>query len=377
MKVRAVSWLLAAALAVVAVDADAAAATDARPEDRSVLRQALDELVADGAAGALAELRDDHGTWGGTSGIAELGTARPVPAAGRFRAGSIVKTFMATVVLQLVGEGQLRLDDTVERWLPGLVPDGTRITVRHLLNHTSGLYDYLGDLPLHDPAALVNIRWRTWEPRELVRLATAHRPLFEPGAGWSYSSTNYIVIGLLVQQVTGQPYGTEVQRRIIRPLQLRGTAMPGTYPRIRGPHPHGYLLAVVDGHPNPVDITAFNPSVAGASGELISTAADLNRFFAALAGGRLLREALWREMITPTPPAEQYGLGLMRWELPCGVTAYGHTGDFVGYSSLSAVTAGARRSLTVAVTWGTAVPDDLDAVLTKAFCPPAAPAGSA
>jgi D-alanyl-D-alanine carboxypeptidase len=275
---------------------------------------------------------------------------------------------VATLVLQLVAEGKLRLDDTVERWLPGVLPTSQGITIRQLLNHTSGLYDYT-DALLTGPADVLNIRWRTWGPKELVQLATAQPPLFEPGAQWSYSNTNYILLGLVAQRVTGRQYGAEVERRIIRPLNLRDTSLPGTSPVIRGPHAHGYLPTIVDGQVLPVDITEFNPSAAWAAGEIISTAADLNRFFAALAGGRLLGEAELREMITPAAPAEDYGFGLVRQVLACGVTVYGHDGDFPGYSSWSGVTADTSRSVTVSVTWGTAAPDDFDALLTDALCP--------
>ena len=139
--------LVTATTALAVAAAPAATAAPVQP-DRAGLQERLDDVVAAGAVGALAEVRDEHGVWRGTSGVAELGTTRAVPVHGRFRVGSITKTFVATVVLQLVDEGRLRLDDTVEKWLPGVVPDGDRITVRQLLNHTSGLYDYLHTLPL-------------------------------------------------------------------------------------------------------------------------------------------------------------------------------------------------------------------------------------
>lgn len=154
------------ALAVIAVPAAATAATAAtvapKNSDRAGgLRARLDDVVAAGAVGALAEVRDERGRWRGASGVAQLGTPRAVPAGGRFRAGSITKTFLATVVLQLVDERRLRLDDTVERWLPGVVPGGDRITLRQLLNHTSGVYDYLRTLPFPPAQEFFDNRWRT------------------------------------------------------------------------------------------------------------------------------------------------------------------------------------------------------------------------
>jgi D-alanyl-D-alanine carboxypeptidase len=337
------------------------------PVDRTAFQAALDQLVAAGAAGALAEVRDEHGRWRGSSGVAELDRPRPVPVNGRFRAGSITKTFVAVVVLQLVAEGRLRLDDTVEHWLPGAVPAGDRITLRHLLDHTSGLYNYTDDLPLRDPEFL-EVRFRTWTPWELLRLATRHPLQFEPGKRWEYSNTDDIVLGLVIQQATGRPYGAEVKRRIIRPLRLHGTSVPGTNPHIRGPHAHGYLPLVSDGQVQPVDVTALNPSAAWAAGEMISTAADLNRFFAALIGGRLLGPAELQAMTSPVPPSVDYGLGLMLRRLPCGTTVYGHMGDAPGYSAWSFTTADTRRSITLSITWGTDAPDDVEALLTAALC---------
>ena len=338
-----------------------------RPVERDTLQERLDELVATGAAGALVEVRDERGTWRGASGVAELGTSRPVLANGHFRAGSVTKAFVATVTLQLVAEGRLRLDDAVERWLPGAVPGGAGVTVRRLLNHTSGLYDYTRALPLLDQAGFQSIRWRSWDPRELVRLATDQPPLFDPGARWSYSSTNYILLALIIEQVTGHPYGAEVEGRIIRPLGLPATFLPGTSIRVPGPHARGYLPDR-NGQAPPLDVTEFNPSAAWAAGEIISTAADLNRFFVGLLGGGLLGVATLREMTTLAPGARDYGLGLRRRVLACGITAYGHEGDAIGYSSWSFTTADTRRCVTVSVSWGTGRPDDPDTLLSNALC---------
>jgi len=345
------------------------ARVDTRPVERDALQHGLDELVAAGAAGALIEVRDERGTWRGTSGVAELGTSRPVPAGGHFRAGSVTKTFVATVALQLVAEGRLRLDDTVERWLPGEVPGGEGITVRQLLSHTSGLYDYGRALPLLDQAGFQSIRWRTWDPRELVKLATDQPPLFEPGASWSYSSTNYILLGLIVEQVTGHPYDVEVERRIIGPLGLHHTWLPGTSTRLPDPHAHGYLPDLSGGQAPPLDVTELNPSSGWAAGEVISTAADLDRFFAALLSGRMLPPAQLQEMTTLAPHARDYGLGLRQRTLPCGTTVYGHDGDAPGFSTWSFTTADTRRQATVSATWGTTRPDNPDTLLSNALCP--------
>jgi D-alanyl-D-alanine carboxypeptidase len=366
MKVHQTLWTVAAALALAVTPIVVVQAEEARDE-RPALQQALDQLVAAGAAGALIEVRNEHGAWRGTSGVAELGESRPVPTSGRFRAGSVTKTFVAVVVLQLAAEGRLRLDDPVERWLPGAVPSGDRITIRQLLDHTSGLYNYTDDLPLRDPAQLLTIRFRTWNPWQLLELATGHPLLFEPGTQWRYSNTDDIVLGLVIERVTGRPYGDEIERRILRPLQLDATSVPGTSTGIRGPHAHGYLPVPADGSVDLVDITKFNPSAAWAAGEMISSTADLNRFFTALLRGRLLGPEQLQAMTSPVAPAEDYGLGLQLLSLPCGM-AYGHEGDFPGYSTWSFSTGDAQRRVTLAITWGIAAPHEVATVLEEALC---------
>ncbi|WP_327010070.1 beta-lactamase family protein [Dactylosporangium sp. NBC_01737] len=349
--------------------ADPAAAAPTSGPDRAALQDTLARMGANGASGILAEVRDRDWAWRGAAGVAELGTGRPVQPRGRFRVGSVTKSFVATVALQLVAERRLRLDDPVERYLPGLVPDGGRITVRHLMQHTSGLFDYtdglLGGATVQD---LVRMRYRSWSPRELLAYALDEAPLFEPGAGWSYSNTNYILVGLLIERVTGRPYGSEVTRRIIRPLGLHQTEVPGHDPDIAGPHAHGYLPLERDGGVVPVDITRFEPSIAWAAGEMLSSAEDLNRFYGALVGGRLLPASLLAQMQATTGP-ESYGLGLFSLTLPSGTTLWGHTGGIFGYETFAMGTADGRRQLSLSANpWGPHEPDDaMDQLLTLAF----------
>lgn len=356
-------------LAVMAAPAAVSAAP--RGTDRGGLQQRLDDVVAVGAVGALARVRDERGVWRGTSGVAELGTARPVPTSGRFRVGSITKTFVATVVLQLVDEGRLELDDPVERWLPGVVPLGERITVRHLLNHTSGLYDFRRTLPMPPAPEFLANRWRTWTPAEQIRRALANPPTSEePGSTYAYSNTGYLVLGQIVEEVTGRPYGEEIERRVIQPLRLRDTSLPGTSPRVGGPHPRGYVPIERDGETRLVDYTAMNPSVMGAGGEMISTARDLNRFTAALSGGDLLPGPLLNEMRTPGVRGGRYGLGLAWHDTPCGVRVYGNDGDALAYQAWSFATEDGRRQVTVALTPDfRGDPDDaVEALMDEAFC---------
>lgn len=353
------------------VSAVVAAPAAAQGAGRGGMQDGVDGVVAAGAVGALVEMRGEHGGWRGVSGVAESGRPRAVPVDGRFRIGSISKTFVATVVLQLVAEKRLRLGDPVEEWLPGVVPGGEDITLRQLLDHTSGVYDVLDTLPFPPAPEFFANRWRTWTMAELVQRALAHPPTFTPpGSAYSYSNTGYLLLGMVVEEVTGRPYDDEIERRILRPLRLWDTSAPGTFPRIRGPHPHGYVPTAAGADPRLVDYTAMNPSVFGASGAMISSTRDLNRFFSALLGGRLLPDRLLDQMKTPGREGGRYGLGLAWRDLTCGVRVYGNDGDALTYQAWSFSTEDRRRQVTVAVTpdFSADLDRPVDAFLDKAFC---------
>jgi D-alanyl-D-alanine carboxypeptidase len=341
----------------------------------AALQQALDAIAASAASGVLAEVRHPALTWRGSSGVAELGTTERVPVAGRFRAGSITKSFVATAVLQLIGDRRIGLDDPVEKWLPGTTPAGAGITVHHLLQHTSGIVNYTNTRAFRTLYGTVDgilgLRYRTWTPAELLAFTDGQPLLFEPGTSWTYSNTNYILLALIIEKVTGRPYASEVERRILRPLGLHDTELPGTDPAISGPHPHGYLPLDQDGTLTPADITRFNPSAAGASGELVTTTADLNRFYRALLTGRLLRPAQLAQMRTARATGKDYdyGLGLQTRLLADGTRLWGHEGDIFGYQATGWTTEDGRRQLAVAAApWGTGNLDQLfDTLVTTAF----------
>ena len=314
--------------------------------DPAVLQQQLDGVVEAGAPGVVGLVRTGERTWQGASGLGDLGAKRSARAGDRFRIGSVTKSFVATVVLQLVGEGRLRLVDNLERWLPGLVPGGEQITVRQLLNHTSGLYNYTDDLP--EPP-------RRFRPRELVAIATGHKPLFAPGTEFSYSNTNYILAGMLVERVTGDRLAAQLQRRIFRPLGLDDTELPTTQERIAGPHARGYSppdegWRVTDGPARLVDVTEMDTSWAWAAGAMVSTTADLARFYQALLGSQLLAPELLKQMRTTVDASQpgrgmRYGLGLEVLRPGCGTELWGHTGSLEGYGTTAFSTADADRQL--------------------------------
>jgi D-alanyl-D-alanine carboxypeptidase len=320
-------------------------------------QRAMDAAVEAGVPGVTGQAHTTHGTWNGTSGVADLTTQRPRLPQDRYRVGSITKTFVATTLLQLEAENRLGLDDPVERWLPGLVHgngyDGTRITVRELLNHTSGVYNYSDDPGFRKKAfgpGFLERRYDTYRPEELVDIAMGHKPEFEPGTGWSYSNTNYILAAMIIEEVTGNPYGEEIRDRILRPLGLRATTVPGTDHRMPPPSGRAYSKPPEDPKGTTYDVTELNPSMAWAAGEMISTSADLNRFYSALLRGKLLPPAQQRALtdtvrIDPDNAGRGYGLGLQKQKLSCGKEVWGHDGGIPGSSSDAVTTKDGRHSL--------------------------------
>ncbi|KNB50658.1 peptidase [Streptomyces caatingaensis] len=352
-------------------------AARAAPEHAAV-RQAMDEAVERGVPGVTAQVRDAHGRWDGTAGVADITTGRPRGADERYRIGSITKSFVATVMLQLEAEGKLGLDDTVERWLPGAVRghghDGRRVTLRQLLDHTSGIRNYLEDPVVQKRLTtkeFLDHRYETWPRERLLAAALNGPPDFAPGTGWHYSNTNYLLAGLVVERATGHPYAEEIDRRIIKRLGLRSTSLPGTDSRLPGPGARAYTRFGGGAGDTMYDITEFNPSWAGAAGEMISTSADLNRFITALLGGELLPPRQLKEMKTTVSaenefPGERHGPGLIRKRLSCGTVVWGHDGGLHGSLSQVAATEDGRHS--IAFNFNTDRAGDVGAVLDAEFC---------
>jgi D-alanyl-D-alanine carboxypeptidase len=329
--------------------------------DPATLQSLVDGVVEAGAPGAVALVRTGQRTWQGASGLGDLRARRPARPADRFRIGSVTKSFLATVVLQLVAEGKLRLDDRLQRWLSGVIPGGERITIRQLLNHTSGLYNYTDDLlprltAMPARQALRQMAARNFRPQQLVAIATSHPPLFPPGTRFAYSNTNYILLGLVVEQVTGDRLAAQLHQRILVPLKLADTELPDSHQGIRGPHVHGYAppdqsWLPSDGPAGLVDVTQTNPSWSWAAGAMVSSATDLARFYQALLSGRLLDPGLLEAMQTTVDASEQfgagagYGLGLLRLPLGCDGQVWGHGGELPGYATVAFSSRDAARQL--------------------------------
>ncbi|MGW2490941.1 serine hydrolase domain-containing protein [Streptomyces sp. NPDC001606] len=367
----AVALSLLATPAWAATGAPQAPAAAALPApDTAGLGTVLRSVVNQGAPGALARI-DDHGTvYKVTRGVADRGTGRAISTADRFRIGSVTKTFSAVVLLQLADEHRLDLDAPVNRYLPKLLPDD-RITVRQVLSHRSGLYDYTNDLFADSVSGFEAVRNKVFSYRDLVALSLKRPRTNAPGAAYSYSNTNFVVAGMLIEKLTGQPVRTAYEQRIFQPLKLKDTfyvhpdtAIPGRYTR-------GYLTNNGSGA-RLIDATRQTVSWAQSAGAIISSAQDLDTFYSALLGGRLLSAARLAEMerFNRVDSTTSYGLGLRRRDLSCGLSVYGHTGAVQGYYTYAFATKDGRRSLTAVANASnnSGVLKALGGALESAFC---------
>jgi D-alanyl-D-alanine carboxypeptidase len=309
------------------------------------LRQAASQMVADGVPGVAVMTRRGDQVSDVAAGLADKATGQPMQAQDRVHIGSITKTFVAAVVLQLAAERRLSLNDSVQERLPGVIAghgyDPALITVRQLLQQTSGIRDYTDDPAFQTVQGL----GKTWQPQQLVDAALRLGP---PVRGWLYSNTNYILLGMIIQKVTGQSPATEISDRILAPLGLHGTSFPLTSTAVPSPYAHGYYGSL--------DVTsAVNPSSTWTAGAMISTIGDIARFYRALLTGQLIPPAGQRELLTAIPVhdtgelfAERYGLGIYSVQLSCG-TAWGHDGGYPGGFKTIAYTSpdGSRQAVMV------------------------------
>ncbi|WP_063802691.1 serine hydrolase domain-containing protein [Streptomyces sp. NRRL S-1521] len=380
-----------------------------RPSSRSHTQQAphartqavLNKIVAQGTPGVIAQVRDARGTWEGRAGVKDLTSEQPRSARERFRIASVTKLFTATVLLKLEAEGRLSLDDSVESWLPGTIRGrGYRpenVTVRHLLNHTSGIFDYNMDEGFrarYSGDQFERNRYTRWSPKELVNIALTHPPEFQPEQGskpgkpgkWDYSDTNYILAGMVIEKATGHSYQHAVKRLIINPLRLRGTRVPGPSPELPQPHARHYSTLFEDGPRAKVhDVTEFSPTVAFSAGQMISTTGDINTFLSQLLAGDLLPAAQQRQLLDAVSvdgdkghggPNDLYGLGIRHFELTKNCRAWGHGGMIPGSATRTLATADGRHVMTMNRNgdWGAQQLED--AAVEAELCPPRAASGT-
>lgn len=368
------------------VDARASVGGAAAREERRAVTAALRWLVTDGEApGAAALVRDGRAARFTTAGVADTRSGRRIERDDHFRAGSVTKTVIAALTLRLAAEGGLNLSDPVEKHLPGLIRgqgnNGRKITLRQLLTHTSGLFDYTADPVLARQLSAADgtrtgagtgagTRAGTGagahSPASLVRTALTHRPVFAPGAQWRYSNTNYVLLGMIVERVAGRRYAAEARRRVLDPLALRDTSFPGTRTTLPAPHGHGYDSRGGAWR----DVTDLDPSSAGAAGEMISTLDDLSRLLSSLLRGQAVPKAQLRRMEDTSASGGRYGMGLFPVRLPCGTTVWGHNGQVNGSYALAVATRDGRHTLVYRLnSAGPPDPDAETALLTAEFCP--------
>ncbi|WP_394840895.1 beta-lactamase family protein [Pendulispora brunnea] len=329
--------------------------------DEASLRAELESVrrSAD-IVGALAEVMTPEGVIRARAGVGTLGKEEPVPWDAQFRVASVTKSFVAIVVLQLVGEAELSLEDSVERWLPGVVAgqgyDGNAITVRQLLQHTSGIFDYVRDEQLQKYLSEDFARALSDQtpPETLVAMAMKHPPAFAPGQRWGYSNTNYLLAGMIIKTITGRDWSEEVVRRIVVPLELKHTFVTTTDPVLPTPHAQAYFRVTAGA--DPIDTTE-NTLEHTADSAIVSTTADLNRFYRALMTGKLLRAQELTEMQRTVPMPEgvgpegtRAGLGIFWTPTVCG-GYWHHAGDSpVAPHTRTGVTADGARSIVLSLT---------------------------
>ncbi|MFD6225700.1 serine hydrolase domain-containing protein [Streptomyces sp. NPDC060232] len=323
------------------VQAQVQAAAAGRRLDRAELQAGLDAIRDAGVYGVFSAARDGRERFDGAAGVADLSTGRPVRADLRHRVGSVTKTFTAVAVLQQNAKGRIDLDRPVGDYVPDLLPGerGRKVTVRMLLNHTSGIEDYIADafpsLQQGTTSSLDDHRYRTIRPAELIGYGVARPQRFEPGTDWYYSNTNYVLLGEILRKATGQDPERLIAKDVIRRAGLRDTYFPGTDPYIRGAHARMYesFHGLID---PPRDYSVYNMTWGGTAGALVSTPQDLNTFYRALLTGDLLPRRQLDQMRTTVEIKDEtgavalrYGLGIYSLDTPCG-PAWGHNGGVWG-----------------------------------------------
>ncbi|MGW0545671.1 serine hydrolase domain-containing protein [Streptomyces altiplanensis] len=355
-----------AASASASTDSPVASAPSYDAPDAKALRAAITGLRDRRATAALVRVSGTDGTWRGSAGVHDLRTGRAADPDARFRAGSVTKVFTAAVVLQLASERKVDLDRSVRAYLPEHIPAAyEKVTVRQLLNHTSGLPS-----PVFEGTTVEEWyanRFHVHTPTGMVASAVSRKELFPAGTQQHYSNIGYTIAGLLVEKLTGRSYEDEVTRRIIKPLALHSTSFPGTDPRIHGPHNHGYqTMRLADGSTGLRDVSVWSPTDGWAAGDVISTSADLERFTHALFGGQVVRGPLLEEMFTLprlTEGEATYSAGLTSWKLG-GRQVWGKTGGRWGYNAGIGGTRDRSRILVYSVNSTDAKGQDRNPVVT-------------
>jgi D-alanyl-D-alanine carboxypeptidase len=336
--------------------------------DERQLQEDLEEILDHtGAPGAIAQLQAD-GRREARSGSNNFGD-HPIAFDAQFRIASVSKTFAAVVVLQLVQEGKLALSDSVEKWLPGLVPGADQITIEQLLRHQSGLPNYLESPQMAAPVSSSQA-WQQHHHDAITQAQYLAYALELPrlGTQFAYSNTNYVLLGMIIEAVTKQAWGDQVAQRIVAPLELTGTDVPGSNPYLSTPYARGW--ARFPNEKKYVDVSE-NSWLVGADAGVVSTLEDLNTFFRALMRGELLSPAMLAAMQQTVPIDEDqggYGLGLQWSPLSCGGGYWHHTGDTLGYSVRTGALPDGSRVVALLVNSQLERDDEAAHLIDRALC---------
>ncbi|SNS56907.1 serine hydrolase domain-containing protein [Rhodococcoides kyotonense] len=373
----------ATASSTASTTAEASYVADLQPK----IEKAMSDNVIPGAVVVVES--PTEGNWTGTFGTQVIGEDRPVSVDDYFRIGSNTKTMTSTVILQLAQEGKIGLDDPIAKYQDG-VPNGDRITIAQLSDMHSGLYSYSFDPAFN--TTLDNDPQKAWTPDELLAIAFSHPVNFEPGAKFEYSNTNIVLLGLVIEKVTGMPAAEALQQRIFEPLGMTHTSLPdATDASIPTPHPQGYSfgtnVSTIDtfalpepqqsealvGTLKPNDETDANPSWTWTAGGAISTVDDMVTYTKALVGGGLLDEGMQKtrlDSIQPiepqNPDAAGYGLGIARF----GPALIGHDGQIPGFTTVAVNDPATDLTIVIATNLATVPTGEGSAlVLLKAMIP--------
>ena len=339
-----------------------------QPEAPAPIQKAAQGVIHAGAPGLVLFARHGDDAYTIATGFSDAKTKTPMRPTDTFRIGSLTKSFVSDVVLSLTAEGKLSLGDSVSKYLPDLVPGRNKISIRQLLNHTSGLFSYTDDPTFRQPYTEGDLGHR-WTPRQIVRLAVAHPPLFSPGKGYSYSNTNYVLLGLIIERVTNSTVAQELLDRVIWPLELSNTRLPADS---EAPTAHGYLKRTVNGRT--IDVTQLTSAWGWSAGAIIATGDEAGKFYSELLRGRLIAPGLVDQMKT-TSKGSDYGLGLERFATGCGAT-WGHDGNFPGYVVFARTSPDAKRQVILLVNsdWSALparMPKLVEHLIRLAYCTPA------
>lgn len=346
---RAVNWpafliLLPALLFFDLQRTDVAEAQTRRPSELAKLIQSrMREMRAVGGFPGIniGVAEQDGKSWSVSVGYGDLESAKALKPSDRMLAGSIGKTYVSAITLLAVEEGTLNLDEKIEKWLGNeswfdRLPNARELTLRMLMNHTSGIPEHV--LNKEFLKALREQPDKVWKPEELIAYVLDARPLFEPGKGWSYADTNFILVGMLFEKATGKSVYGEVARRLLKPLRLKETS----------PSDSRVLAGLITGHVSSNSPFGFegrtiidgrfiiNPQMEWTGGGFVSTAEDLAKWARELYSGKVLRQTTFAELIDAVPAktgrGDKYGLGVQVRQSDWGVS-YGHGGWFPGYLS--------------------------------------------